>query len=72
VSMFLSNIPESITFGELCAAALKRNESCFGVRLRNEETNIDKNFGIYVNPSKDKVFYLSGSDWLITLADDES
>ncbi len=72
VTMFLSNIPESITFGELCAAALKRNESCFGVRLRSEETNMNKNFGIYVNPSKDKVFYLSGNDWLITLAEDES
>lgn len=72
VSMFLTDIPDRITFGELCAAALKRNESCFGVRLRNEETDLDKNFGIYVNPSKDKVFSLSGSDWLITLAEDES
>ncbi len=72
VSMYLTNIPESITFGELCAAALKRNESCFGVRLLSEETNMEKNFGIYVNPPKDKVFMLSGSDWLITLAEDES
>jgi len=72
VSMFLSNIPESITFGELCAAALKRNESCFGVRLRSEERDLNKNFGIYVNPPKDKVFFLSGNDWLITLAEDES
>lgn len=72
VSLFLTDIPESITFGELCAAALKRNESCFGVRLLSEETDMDKNFGIYVNPSKDKVFVLSGSDWLITLAEDES
>jgi K+/H+ antiporter YhaU regulatory subunit KhtT len=72
VSMFLATIPESITFGELCAAALKRNESCFGVRLLSEETDMDKNFGIYVNPAKDKIFTLSGSDWLITLAEDES
>lgn len=72
VSMYLTNIPESITFGELCAAALKRNESCFGVRLLSEETDLDKNFGIYVNPPKDRVFMLSGSDWLITLAENES
>jgi len=72
VSMFLTNIPESITFGELCAAALKRKESCFGVRLLSEETDMSKNFGIYVNPPKDKVFMLSGNDWLITLAEDES
>jgi K+/H+ antiporter YhaU regulatory subunit KhtT len=72
VSMFLTNVPESITFGELCAAAVKRKESCFGVRLLSEETDINKNFGIYVNPPKDKVFKLSGSDWLITLAENES
>jgi Trk K+ transport system NAD-binding subunit len=72
VSMYLTDIPQSITFGELCAAALKRNESCFGVRLLSEETDMDKNFGIYVNPSKDKVFMLSGRDWLITLAENES
>lgn len=72
VSMYLTSIPGSITFGELCAAALKRKESCFGVRLLSEETDMDKNFGIYVNPPKDKVFTLSGNDWLITLAEDES
>ncbi len=72
VSMFLSEIPPQISFGELCAAALNRNETCFGVRLKNEELVIEKNFGIYVNPPKDKTFTLSESDWLITLAEDES
>lgn len=72
VSMFLSKIPSQITFGELCAAALKRNETCFGVRLKKEEMEINKHFGIYINPPKNKVFALSESDWLITLAEDES
>lgn len=72
VSMFLSKIPPEITFGELCAAALMRNETCFGVRLRSEEMNIEKHFGIYVNPPKDKVFSLTQGDWLITLAEDDS
>jgi K+/H+ antiporter YhaU regulatory subunit KhtT len=72
VSRFLAKIPSEITFGELCAAAVNRNESCFGVRLKNEEMDIEKHFGIYVNPPKDKVFTLSGDDWLIVLAEDDS
>ncbi|HPF06763.1 MAG TPA: hypothetical protein PK293_12070 [Spirochaetota bacterium] len=72
VSRFLKRIPESITFGELCAAAIKRNETCFGVRLKSEETDITKNFGIYVNPPKSKVFYLTEDDWLITLSEDDT
>ena len=72
VSRFLSTIPGSITFGELCAAAIKRNETCFGVRLKSEETDISKNFGIYVNPPKSRVFSLTASDWLITLSEDDT
>ncbi|HOP61947.1 MAG TPA: hypothetical protein PK358_09775 [Spirochaetota bacterium] len=72
VSRFLANIPEKITFGELCAAAIKRNETCFGVRLKAEERDLNRHFGIYVNPSKDTEFSLSEEDWLITLAEDES
>jgi hypothetical protein len=72
VSRFLKGIPESITFGELCAAAIKRNETCFGVRLKSEETDITKNFGIYVNPPKSKVFSLTEDDWLITLSEDDT
>jgi len=72
VSRFLAKIPSEITFGELCTAAIKRNESCFGVRLKNEERDMVKHFGIYVNPAKDKVFSLTGEDWLITLAEDDS
>jgi len=72
VSRFLKQIPESITFGELCAAAIKRNETCFGVRLKNEETDITKHFGIYVNPPKSKVFSLTEDDWLITLSEDDT
>ncbi len=72
VSRFFSSIPETITFGELCAAAIRRNESCFGVRLKREERDIDKHFGIYINPPKSRVFSLTENDWLITLSEDDS
>jgi len=72
IQRFLPKLPVEISFGELCAAAIKRNETCFGVRLKSEETDIEKHFGIYVNPPKEKIFSLTEGDWLITLAEDDS
>lgn len=72
LSLFLEDLPESIPFGDLCSAAIKRNESCFGVRIKNEENHAKSNFGIYINPPKDQKFTLSKDDYLITLAEDET
>ena len=72
VSLFLQDVPSQISFGDLCAAAINRNESCFGVRITGEEQNVDKNHGIYINPGKDEMFFLTKDDYLITLAEDET
>ncbi len=71
-SLYISSLPEKIKFGEICAAAIKRSETCFGIRIAAEESRTDLNYGIYINPPKDKVFSLTKEDSLITLADDES
>jgi hypothetical protein len=71
ISRYLACIPEYITFGELCADALNDNESCFRVRIGSEEMKMDKNFGIYLNPSKDRVFFLSENDCLFTISMNE-
>jgi len=70
--LFLPVIPEKITFGDLCAAALQRNETCFGVRIIGEEKNKKTHYGIYINPHKSKLFSLNENDCLITLAEDET
>lgn len=72
VRLFMSKIPSSITFGDLCAAAIKRNESCFGVRIASESDDESKGHGIYINPDKSATFSLTPDDFLITLAEDES
>ncbi|MBN1499361.1 MAG: hypothetical protein JW982_04370 [Spirochaetes bacterium] len=72
VNLFLSKLPAKMSFGEICASAIKRKETCFGIKVFAEEKNSDKNYGIYINPDKDKVFSLSEGDALITLAEDES
>jgi hypothetical protein len=72
VSLFMSEIPPSVSFADLCAAAIERNESCFGVRILREEEDASKHFGIYINPEKTAQFSLGAEDCLITLAEDES
>ena len=72
LSLFMSEMPPTVSFADLCAAALERAESCFGVRIIAEEMDEDKNFGIYINPDKTAQFSLTLNDCLITLAEDES
>jgi len=72
INLFIKELAPEITFGDLCAAAIKRNESCFGVRIQSEEMDEDKNYGIYINPPKDQKFKLTVEDFLITLAEDET
>lgn len=70
LSLYLSSIPSRISFGDLCAAALKRGESCFGVRISAEEHNGNGSHGIYINPPKSRIFELTSADFLITLAEE--
>ncbi|MBN2533126.1 MAG: hypothetical protein JXB88_09545 [Spirochaetales bacterium] len=72
VHLFLSPVPPKISFGNLCAAALLRNESSIGVRILGEEKNRENNYGIYINPPKNEVFSLQEDDCLITIAEDET
>ena len=72
VSLYFEIIPEVVSFAEVCAAALMRNETAFGVRLMKEERDEEKRFGIYVNPKKSDKFSFSPDDCLITLAEDET
>ncbi|HNZ26526.1 MAG TPA: hypothetical protein PLG34_09105 [Spirochaetota bacterium] len=72
ISLFLSDVSGGVTFGQLCAAAIKRKETCFGVRIKSLEESSTDNYGIYINPDKSKIFNLSSEDMLITLAEDET
>lgn len=71
VSLFIQKDGE-YSFADICAAAIKRNETCFGVRLMADSDNSQNGYGINVNPEKSKMFTLTQADYLITLAEDES
>ena len=72
VTAFMNPIPAQVTFADMCAAALRKGESCIGVRFLDEAESAEKEFGIRLNPPKSETFALQAGDCLITLAEDET
>ena len=72
LSLYMKDPPDSVSFGELCAAALARGETCIGLRILAQENDREAHHGILLNPAKDRLFRLTGDDMLITLAEDEA
>ncbi len=72
LSLYLQTVPESISFAELCAAALKRGETCFGIRFGAATMEEGAVNGNVINPAKNRRFRLAKDDMLIVLAEDES
>lgn len=67
--------PEQIgklTFADCVLSAQNRDELCIGVKINALAQDKDKNFGIDLAPSLDKVLNLTVNDALITLAEDET
>ncbi len=71
-ALFFERFGEKRSFADICAAALERGETCFGIRLKAEEDEAERHYGIYLNPAKSDQFTLSPEDSLITLAEDET
>lgn len=59
-----------INFHTILESAAQRGETAIGYRRSLEARDIDKNFGIYINPSKKEIFSLSDDDFVIVLAVD--
>ena len=63
---------KEINFADCMLAAQKRDQVCFGIKIREEEFDSSKSFGIYLIPNKTKSYRFKPGDALITLAEDES
>ena len=60
-----------VTFADCILAAQQRDEVCFGIKLGSLETDMERNFGIYIIPPKSRNFTLRDDDALIVLAEEE-
>lgn len=69
--IYFPELPFKGTFLDIMTLVEERNEICLGVRIRKEAIDAASNYGIYLNPLKDKKFTLSSEDFLIVLSEDE-
>jgi len=68
---YFTELPTEVTFADIMGAACKRDEICLGLRQSSYENDPKKNFGIVLNPRKDRKFTLMPDDHLVVLAEDE-
>lgn len=67
-----ADAPGEFLFSDLVVRASLRNETCFGIKIRSLETNMEENYGVVLNPAKNAKFQLGLDDSLIVLSEDES
>jgi len=70
-SLYFDSFPMEVTFADMMAIALKRNEICIGLRRIVDANKYESNFGIKLNPKKDSRFSLTPEDSFVVLAEDE-
>jgi hypothetical protein len=71
LGLYLNRIPETVRFCDLIRLAQRRQEICIGYRKREKQHDVQSNFGIVLNPPKDKDIKLSLHDCIIVLAENE-
>ena len=72
LSVYFDDMPESLSFADCMAIALKRDEICLSIKIKELELKKDENFGVQLVPDKKKTYQLNGDDCLIVLAEDEA
>ena len=71
-SLYFTDLPGEYSFADMMAIAQKRGEICFGVKITELESAIDKNFGVTLIPEKNERYTLKPNDRLIVVAEDET
>jgi hypothetical protein len=59
-----------VTFYTITANALEIGETAIGYRLKKNEEDSNQNFGIKLNPNKEKLIEFSEEDFIIVLSED--
>lgn len=72
VALYLEDLPREVRFVDLMALAQRRGEVCLGLKLKRDEHDPDRNFGVTLIPDKNASFELDHRDSLVVLAEDET
>jgi hypothetical protein len=61
---------EKVNFYTLCEAAARKGQIAIGYRINEFSHNVDKAYGVVVNPKKSEMIAFQDSDKLIVIAED--
>ena len=70
--LYFDSLPREITYADMIQIAQKREEVCLGVKIKEYEDDMGKNFGVKLIPDKNEVYTLGPEDALVVLAEDET
>lgn len=69
--LYFTSFPQTLRFADIIDLAHQRDEICLGFRKGNLSQDVDQNFGVKLNPSKDFMITLEADDYLVVLSEDE-
>ena len=70
--LYFKDLPKAqVQVADLIKVAQNRGEIFIGYRLKKLENNIEENFGVIVNPEKNRRLSLEPEDTMVVLAEDE-
>lgn len=69
--LYFSSFPMQVSFSSIIRIAQQRREICIGVKIKSQEEDNSRNFGIELNPHKTALFTLHAGDSLVVLSEDE-
>ena len=72
VELYFESLPAEVTYADAIRIAQKRGEVCLGIKIRDLEEDMDKNFGVKLIPDKNETFSLKAGDALVVLSEDET
>lgn len=70
--MYFDDLPRSLRFGDVMAAATARGEIALGVKRAALEDATGENFGVRLIPPKDEIIELGGDDSIVVVSEDET
>ncbi|MBN2535353.1 MAG: hypothetical protein JXB88_20920 [Spirochaetales bacterium] len=71
VPFYFDTLPVNVSFLDILSQVQQRQEICLGIRRGALLKDPLQNFGVLLNPEKNRVFTLTADDSLVVLAEDE-
>lgn len=71
IALYLDPLPAKATFAEMIDLSLQRREIAFGYKVKRDENDAAKNFGVVLNPPKKEPIAWETGDCLVVLAEDD-